>query len=105
MNDENDIIISNSTMMLEPYKHPSYCTKMIDSSGNHLYSCQTALQLIKKSFLTNVHSTYQGDVKQFKQTFISNKMSRFQLIIENIFVLSQQNLLLLQTVYGYFIII
>ncbi|MRS10982.1 competence protein, partial [Bacillus anthracis] len=41
MNDENAIIISNSTMMLEPYKHPSYCTKMIDSSGNNLYSCQT----------------------------------------------------------------
>lgn len=60
MNDENDIIISNSTMMLEPYKHPYYRTKIIDSSGNHLYSCQTALQLIKQSCLTNVHSTYQG---------------------------------------------
>ncbi|MGQ0516250.1 competence protein ComK, partial [Bacillus sp. D-CC] len=24
MNEENDIIISNSTMMLEPYKHPYY---------------------------------------------------------------------------------
>ena len=60
MNEENDIIISNSTMMLEPYKHPYYRTKIIDSSGNHLYSCQTALQLIKQSCLTNVHSTYQG---------------------------------------------
>lgn len=60
MNEENDIIISNSTMMLEPYKHPYYQTKIIESSGNHLYSCQTALQLIKQSCLTNVHSTYQG---------------------------------------------
>ena len=60
MNEENDIIISNSTMMLEPYKHPYYRTKIIYSSGNHLYSCQTALQLLKQSCLANVHSTYQG---------------------------------------------
>ncbi|MES5891552.1 competence protein ComK [Bacillus cereus group sp. RP43] len=60
MNDENDIFISSSTMMLEPCKHPYYRTKMIDSSGNLLYSCQTAIQLIKKSCLTHVHSTYQG---------------------------------------------
>ncbi|MED1565089.1 competence protein ComK [Bacillus paramycoides] len=60
MDNENNIFISSSTMMLEPYKHPYYRTKVIDSSGNHLYSCQTGLQLIKKSCLTNVHSTYQG---------------------------------------------
>ncbi len=69
MNDENAIIISNSTMMLEPCKHPSYYTKVIDSSGNHLYSCQTALQLIKKSCLTNVHSTYQGRRKAVQTNF------------------------------------
>lgn len=60
MNNENDIFISSSTMMLEPCKHPYYRTKMIDSSGNPLHSCQTAIQLIKKSCLTHVHSTYQG---------------------------------------------
>ncbi|CAM3949481.1 competence protein ComK [Bacillus paramycoides] len=60
MDNENNIFISSSTMMLEPYKHPYYRTKIIDSSGNHLYSCQTGLQLIKKSCLTTVHSTYQG---------------------------------------------
>ncbi|MGH0677354.1 competence protein ComK [Bacillus luti] len=59
-NDENDIFISNSTMMLEPCKHPYYCTTLIDSSGDHIHSSQTAIQLIKKSCLTNVHSTYQG---------------------------------------------
>lgn len=47
MNDENNIIISSSTMMLVPYNHPYYRTKLIDSSGNDLRSCQTALQLIK----------------------------------------------------------
>ncbi|WP_088292020.1 competence protein ComK [Bacillus mycoides] len=60
MDNENDIFISSSTMMLEPCKHPYYRTKIIDSSGNPLYSCQTAIQLIKKSCLTHVHSTYQG---------------------------------------------
>lgn len=60
MNNENDIFISSSTMMLEPCKHPSYRTKIIDSSGKHLYSRQTALQLIQKSCLTDVYSTYQG---------------------------------------------
>lgn len=60
MNDENNIIISSSTMMLVPYNHPYYRTKIIDSSGNDLCSCQTALQLIKKSCLTQIHSTYQG---------------------------------------------
>lgn len=59
-NDENDIFISNSTMMLEPCKHPYYCTTLIDSSGNHIQSRQTALQLIKKYCLMHVHSTYQG---------------------------------------------
>lgn len=47
-------------MMLEPCKHPYYRTTIIDSSGDPLHSCQTAIQLIKKSCLTNVHSTYQG---------------------------------------------
>lgn len=105
MNDENDIIISNSTMMLEPYKHPYYQTKIIESSGNHLYSCQTALQLIKQSCLTNVHSTYQGRRKAVQTNFHFKQNVPIQLIIENIFVLSQQSLLLLQTVYGYFITI
>ena len=105
MNEENDIIISNSTMMLEPYKHPYYRTKIIDSSGNHLYSCQTALQLIKQSCLANVHSTYQGRRNAVQTNFKFKQNVPIQLIIENIFVLSQQNLLLLQTVYGCFIII
>ena len=33
MNEENDIIISNSTMMLEPYKHPYYRTKLSTVAG------------------------------------------------------------------------
>ncbi|MED1409474.1 MULTISPECIES: competence protein ComK [Bacillus] len=60
MDNENDIFISSSTMMIEFYKYPYYRTKIINSSGSHLHSCQTALQLIKKSCLTHVHSTYQG---------------------------------------------
>ena len=101
MNDENNIIISSSTMMLVPYNHPYYRTKLIDSSGNHLYSCQTALQLIQKSCLTNIHSTYQGRRNAVKQNLNLNKTFQFRSIIENIFVLSQQNLLLLQIVFGF----
>ncbi|MGU7365576.1 competence protein ComK [Bacillus cereus] len=69
MDNENNIFISSSTMMLEPCKHPYYRTKIIDSSGNHLYSCQTALQLIQKSCLTNIHSTYQGRRNAVKTKF------------------------------------
>jgi competence protein ComK len=69
MDNENNIIISSSTMMIEPYKHPYYHTKIIDSSGNHLYSCQTALQLIKKSCITSVHSTYQGRRASVQEKF------------------------------------
>ena len=101
MDNENNIFISSSTMMLEPCKHPYYRTKIIDSSGNHLYSCQTALQLIQKSCLTNIHSTYQGRRNAVKQNLNLNKTFQFQSIIENIFVLSQQNLLLLQIVFGF----
>lgn len=88
MNDENNIIISSSTMMLVPYNHPYYRTKLIDSSGNHLYSCQTALQLIQKSCLTNIHSTYQGRRNAVKQNLNLNKTFQFRSIIENIFVFS-----------------
>ncbi|HDR7793048.1 TPA: competence protein ComK [Bacillus luti] len=60
MHNTNDIAISSSTMMLEPCKHPYYCTKIIDSSKDPIYSRQTPLQLIKTYCLTDVHSTYQG---------------------------------------------
>ncbi|UNP76347.1 competence protein ComK [Bacillus nitratireducens] len=69
MDNENDIFISRSTMMLAPCKHPYYRTTIIDSSDDPLHSCQTAIQLIKKSCLTNVHSTYQGRRHAFQANF------------------------------------
>ena len=87
MNDENNIIISSSTMMLVPYNHPYYRTKLIDSSGNDLRSCQTALQLIKKSCLTHIHSTYQGRRNAVQTNFRFKQNVPIQLIIGNTFVL------------------
>ncbi|PFJ17405.1 competence protein [Bacillus cereus] len=53
-------IITNSTMMIEPYADLVYRTMITESNGNIKYSTQSAMELIKEACITYVHSTYQG---------------------------------------------
>lgn len=68
MDNENNIFISSSTMMLEPCKHPYYRTKLL-TVAETIFTPVKLLQLIQKSCLTNIHSTYQGRRNAVKTKF------------------------------------
>ncbi|MGF9964031.1 competence protein ComK [Bacillus rhizoplanae] len=51
--------ISAHTMALEPYAHPFYQTKILDTRGT-FFSAKTPLQLIQESCLMRNYSTYEG---------------------------------------------
>ncbi|KEK25431.1 competence protein ComK [Bacillus gaemokensis] len=67
MHDEDSIhAISNSLMMLLPYKDPLYRTQIHTTQGI-LYSPKTPLELIKELIISHNFSTYEGRRKAISQ--------------------------------------